>query len=48
MNYTIAVGDKQTAAAFNVDENKLPVTLIVDKQGRIRYRRRTAEVERRI
>lgn len=38
MNYTIAVGDKQTAAAFKVDDNQLPVTLIADKQGRIRYR----------
>jgi peroxiredoxin len=38
MNYTIAVGDKQTAAAFNVDDAQLPVTLIADKQGRIRYR----------
>jgi thiol:disulfide interchange protein DsbD len=38
MNYTIAVGDKQTAAAFNVDDGQLPVTLIADKQGRIRYR----------
>jgi thiol:disulfide interchange protein DsbD len=38
MNYTIAVGDKQTAAAFDVDDAQLPVTLIADKQGRIRYR----------
>lgn len=38
MNYTIAIGDKQTAAAFKVDDNQLPVTLIADKQGRIRYR----------
>ena len=39
MAYTIAIGDKQTAAAFNVDDSQLPVTLIADKQGRIRYRR---------
>jgi thioredoxin:protein disulfide reductase len=38
MSYTVAIGDKQTAAAFNVDDSQLPVTLIADKQGRIRYR----------
>ena len=38
MSYTVALGDKQTAAAFNVDDSQLPVTLIADKQGRIRYR----------
>jgi thioredoxin:protein disulfide reductase len=38
MNYTVGIGDKQTAAAFNVDDSQLPVTLIADKQGRIRYR----------
>src|SRR5262249_6909320 len=38
MNYTIAIGDDQTAAAFKIDPDKLPVTLIADKQGRIRYR----------
>lgn len=38
MNYTVGVGDKQTAAAFNVSDEQLPVTLIADKQGRIRYR----------
>ena len=38
MNYTVGVGDKQMAAAFNVSDEQLPVTLIADKQGRIRYR----------
>jgi thiol:disulfide interchange protein DsbD len=38
MNYAVAVGDKSTATAFSVDDTKLPITLIVDKQGRVRFR----------
>ncbi|HKP12916.1 MAG TPA: cytochrome c biogenesis protein CcdA, partial [Blastocatellia bacterium] len=38
MSYTVGVGDGQTAAAFGVNPDQLPVTLIADKQGRIRYR----------
>jgi thioredoxin:protein disulfide reductase len=38
MSYTIALGDRQTASAFDVDDSQLPVTLIADKQGRVRYR----------
>jgi thiol:disulfide interchange protein DsbD len=36
MNYTIATADETAAKAFGVGE-VLPVTLIVDKQGRIRF-----------
>lgn len=38
MNYAVAVGDKRTASAFSVDDTKLPITLIVDRQGRVRFR----------
>ena len=38
MDYTQIIGDKSTAAAFNVDDSTLPVTLLIDKQGRIRFR----------
>lgn len=38
MNYTQTIGDEATAAAFNVDPSTLPVTLVIDKQGRIRFR----------
>lgn len=38
MNYTQTLGDDSTAAAFNVDPSTLPVTLLIDKQGRIRFR----------
>jgi thiol:disulfide interchange protein len=38
MNYMQVVGDKSTAGAFNVDDSKLPVALIIDKQGRVRFR----------
>lgn len=38
MDYTQALGDSATATAFDVDESKLPVTLVIDKQGRVRYR----------
>ena len=31
------VGDKAVSNAFKVDGEKLPVTLLVDKQGRIRF-----------
>lgn len=38
MNYTQTVGDESTATAFKVDSSTLPVTLLIDKQGRIRFR----------
>jgi thioredoxin:protein disulfide reductase len=38
MNYTQVIGDQSTAGAFKVDDSKLPVALLIDKQGRIRYR----------
>ena len=38
MDYTQIIGDRSTAAAFNVDDSTLPVTLLIDKQGRIRFR----------
>ncbi|HSE36425.1 MAG TPA: cytochrome c biogenesis protein CcdA [Blastocatellia bacterium] len=38
MSYTQAIGDESTAVAFNVDSSTLPVTLLIDKQGRIRFR----------
>ena len=38
MDYTQIVGDQSTAKAFNVDDSTLPVTLLIDKQGRIRFR----------
>ncbi|HZM87501.1 MAG TPA: cytochrome c biogenesis protein CcdA [Blastocatellia bacterium] len=38
MSYTQTVGDESTAAAFKVDSSTLPVTLLIDKQGRIRFR----------
>jgi thiol:disulfide interchange protein DsbD len=38
MNYSVALGDQAAADAFKVDGNKLPVTLLVDKQGRVRFK----------
>ncbi len=38
MSYTQVIGDQTTAAAFKVDDSTLPVTLLIDKQGRIRFR----------
>ncbi len=38
MDYTQVIGDKSTAGAFNVDDSSLPVTLLIDKHGRIRFR----------
>jgi thiol:disulfide interchange protein DsbD len=38
MDYTQLIGDQNTAAAFNVSDSSLPVTLVIDKQGRIRFR----------
>ncbi|HJQ67958.1 MAG TPA: cytochrome c biogenesis protein CcdA [Blastocatellia bacterium] len=38
MNYTQAIKDEKTADNFKVEEAALPVALIVDKQGRIRFR----------
>ena len=38
MNYTQSIGDESTAVAFNVDSSTLPVTLLIDKQSRIRFR----------
>jgi len=38
MDYTQVVGDQSTSAGFKVDDSTLPVTLLIDKQGRIRFR----------
>lgn len=38
MNYTQTIKDQKTAEMFKVDESALPIALIVDKQGRIRFR----------
>ncbi|MEK6284830.1 MAG: cytochrome c biogenesis protein CcdA [Acidobacteriota bacterium] len=38
MDYTQVIGDRSTAGAFNVDDSSLPVTLLIDRQGRIRIR----------
>ncbi len=38
MSYTQVIGDRATAEAFKVSDSSLPVALIVDKQGRIRFR----------
>lgn len=38
MDYTQVIGDQSTAASFRVDDSSLPVTLLIDKQGRIRFR----------
>jgi len=38
MDYTQVIGDHSTASAFNVSADTLPVTLLIDKQGRIRFR----------
>jgi len=38
MDYTQVIGDQTTAAAFNVPDSSLPVTLLIDKQGKIRFR----------
>lgn len=38
MDYTQVIGDRSTAGAFNVDDSLLPVTILIDKQGRIRFR----------
>jgi thiol-disulfide isomerase/thioredoxin len=38
MNYTVAIGDQRVSASFNVDDSSLPVTLLIDKQGRVRFR----------
>jgi thiol:disulfide interchange protein DsbD len=38
MDYTQIIGDQNTAKDFNVDDSTLPVTLLIDKQRRIRFR----------
>jgi len=38
MDYTQTLGDKNTAGMFNVDDSTLPVTILIDKQGRVRFR----------
>jgi thiol:disulfide interchange protein DsbD len=38
MDYTQVVGDQGTAPAFKVDDSTLPVTILIDKRGRIRFR----------
>jgi thiol:disulfide interchange protein DsbD len=37
MKYTVAIGDAALAASFKVDDSALPVTFLIDKQGRIRF-----------
>jgi alkyl hydroperoxide reductase subunit AhpC len=38
MDYTQVIGDRSTAGSFKVDDSTLPVTILIDKQGRIRFR----------
>jgi peroxiredoxin len=38
MNYAVAIGDQKVSASFNVDDSSLPVTLLIDRQGRVRFR----------
>jgi thiol:disulfide interchange protein DsbD len=38
MNYTQTIGDQKIAGDLGVGESSLPVALLVDKQGRIRFR----------
>lgn len=38
MNYTQTIGDQKIAGELGVGESSLPVALLVDKQGRIRFR----------
>jgi thiol:disulfide interchange protein DsbD len=38
MNYTQTIGDQKIAGQLGVGESSLPVALLVDKQGRIRFR----------
>jgi hypothetical protein len=37
MDYAQVVGDQNTAA-FNAPDSSLPVTLLIDKRGRVRFR----------
>jgi thiol:disulfide interchange protein DsbD len=38
MDYTQVVADRSTASSFTIDDSSLPVALLIDKQGRIRFR----------
>jgi thiol:disulfide interchange protein DsbD len=38
MSYTQAVGDKEFAGKFSVEDSSLPVAFLIDKQGRIRFK----------
>ncbi|HWP44532.1 MAG TPA: cytochrome c biogenesis protein CcdA, partial [Blastocatellia bacterium] len=38
MSYTQAIGDMDVAEKFDVADSSLPVALLIDKQGRIRFR----------
>jgi thioredoxin:protein disulfide reductase len=38
MNYAVAIGDQKVSASFNVDDSSLPVTLLIDKKGQVRFR----------
>ncbi|MFP5261862.1 MAG: cytochrome c biogenesis protein CcdA [Blastocatellia bacterium] len=38
MSYTQVIGDRAAASAFDVDDSKLPVAVILDRQGRVRFR----------
>ncbi|HTG15692.1 MAG TPA: thioredoxin family protein, partial [Blastocatellia bacterium] len=52
MNYAVAIGDQKVSASFNVDDSSLPVTLLIDRQGRVRFRHvgiaRSEEFEREL
>jgi thiol:disulfide interchange protein DsbD len=37
MNYTQAVGDQSIAQLFKVNDSALPVAILIDKQGRMRF-----------
>jgi hypothetical protein len=37
MDYLQVIGDAGTAASFGVDDSMLPVAVLIDKQGRIRF-----------
>jgi thiol:disulfide interchange protein DsbD len=38
MGYSVALGDKGVASKLAVDDSSLPVALIIDKHGRVRFR----------
>jgi len=38
MGYTQAIGDSEITRLFGVEESKLPVAILLDKRGRVRFR----------